>query len=91
MLLCDAHSRYPLQFSSLADVNYSTRVLYQQMTEPREVSKIHDYGNDFVDVRDVANVTLATLQSDRVGGQRFILDAGAYTFQNLCKSHASSS
>lgn len=48
------------------------------MTEPRETSRLNDYGSDYVDVRDVCEALVATLQDDKAGGERFILDAGEH-------------
>ena len=52
------------------------------MTEPRDATKLNDYGNDYVDVRDVAEAIVATLQTEKAGGERFILDAGKHTFRH---------
>ena len=57
------------------------------MTQPRDKEEVNNYGSDFVDVRDLASAVVASLQAETAAGQRFILDAGAYTFQNLCKFH----
>ena len=46
------------------------------MTEPRETSKLNEYGSEYIDVRDVAEAIVATLQTEKAGGERFILDAG---------------
>ncbi|GJE92598.1 NAD(P)-binding protein [Phanerochaete sordida] len=71
------------QFSSLEDLSFSPRLFYQHMTEPRPKDKVMDYGSDYIDVRDVADAVSASLKSKKAAGERFILDAGAYTFQNL--------
>jgi nucleoside-diphosphate-sugar epimerase len=69
--------------SSVAALNLSTAVLYQYLTTARENSQVNDYASEFVDVRDVADAFVAALKTEGAGGQRFILDAGAFTYQNL--------
>ncbi|EKM52345.1 uncharacterized protein PHACADRAFT_30874 [Phanerochaete carnosa HHB-10118-sp] len=68
---------------SLEELNFSSQLLYQYLTAPREAKKVNDYASEYVDVRDVADAFVAALRVEGAGGERFILDAGAFTFQNL--------
>ncbi|KAI0372492.1 NAD-P-binding protein [Pilatotrama ljubarskyi] len=65
------------------DLNLSSKVIYQHLTTPRDDDKVNEYGSDWIDVRDVADAFVAALKVEEAGNQRFILDAGAYTYQNL--------
>ncbi|KAI0356913.1 NAD(P)-binding protein [Trametes cingulata] len=65
------------------DLNLSSKLLYQHLTTPRDDDKVNEYGSDWIDVRDVADAFVAALKVEEAGNQRFILDAGAYTYQNL--------
>ena len=56
------------------------------LTTDREADKVNDYASEYIDVRDVADAFVASLQTESAGGERFILDAGAFTYQNLCQS-----
>lgn len=54
------------------------------LTTEREKDKVNDYASEYVDVRDVADAFVAALKTEAAGGERFILDTGAFTYQNLC-------
>lgn len=54
------------------------------LTTEREKGKENEYASEYIDVRDVADAFVAALKIEAAGGERFILDAGAFTFQNLC-------
>lgn len=72
-----------LQFKSLDDLNVSSAVFYQHMTQPKDKTEVNNYGSDYVDVRDVADAVVATLKTEAASGQRLILDAGVYIIQFL--------
>ncbi|TBU42030.1 NAD(P)-binding protein [Dichomitus squalens] len=65
------------------DLNLSSKIMYQHLTTPRDGDQVNIYASDYVDVRDVADAFVAALKVEAAGNERFILDAGAYTFQNL--------
>lgn len=73
-----------LQWKTVEDLNLSSKIIFQQLTTPREDDKVNDYASEFVDVRDVADAFVAALKVEEAGGKRLLLDAGAYTYQNLC-------
>ncbi|KZT19607.1 NAD(P)-binding protein [Neolentinus lepideus HHB14362 ss-1] len=70
-------------FKTRDDLNLSSRMFYEHMTVLKDKSEVNNYGADYVDVRDVAAAIVSSFQTEAAGGERFILDAGAYTFQNL--------
>ena len=62
--------------------------MHGYLTTPRENDKVNDYASEYIDVRDVADAFVAALQVEEAAGGRFIIDAGAFTYQNLCERHA---
>ncbi|KAL1948482.1 hypothetical protein VTO73DRAFT_12557 [Trametes versicolor] len=70
-------------WKTVEDLNLSSKIIFQQLTTPREDDKVNDYASEFVDVRDVADAFVAALKVEEAGGKRLLLDAGAYTYQNL--------
>ncbi|KAI0673122.1 NAD-P-binding protein [Trametes maxima] len=64
-------------------LNLSSKLMYQQLTTPRDDDKVNEYASEYIDIRDVADAFVAVLKAEAAGNERFILDAGAYTFQNL--------
>ncbi|KAJ8469828.1 hypothetical protein ONZ51_g8736 [Trametes cubensis] len=70
-------------WKTIDDLNLSSKVMYQQLTVPRDNDKVNDYASEYIDVRDVADAFVAALQVEGAGGKRLLLDAGAYTYQNL--------
>ncbi|TFK47188.1 D-lactaldehyde dehydrogenase [Heliocybe sulcata] len=71
------------EFKSFDDLNGSTKIFVSHVKTPRDISKLNDYVCDFVDVRDVAKAVVLAFKCEAAGGERFILSAGAYSFQNL--------
>ncbi|KAI0752577.1 NAD-P-binding protein [Daedaleopsis nitida] len=70
-------------WKTLEDLNLSSKLLYEQLTTSRDGDKVNEYASDFVDVRDVAEAFVAALKVEGAANERFIIDAGAFTFQNL--------
>ncbi|KAI9063794.1 NAD-P-binding protein [Trametes sanguinea] len=64
-------------------LNLSSKLLYERLTTPRDDNKVNEYASDYIDVRDVADAFVAALKVEEAGGKRLLLDAGAYTYQNL--------
>ncbi|KAI0634229.1 NAD-P-binding protein [Trametes polyzona] len=79
----DAVRILPAWWKTIDDLNLSSKLLYQQLTTPRENDKVNEYASEYIDVRDVADAFVAALKVDEAGGKRLLLDAGAYTYQNL--------
>ncbi|TFK45972.1 D-lactaldehyde dehydrogenase [Heliocybe sulcata] len=71
------------EFKSFDDLNGSSKIFVSHVKTPRDISKLNDYVCDFVDVRDVARAVVLAFKCEAAGGERFILSAGAYSFQNL--------
>ncbi|CAL1701408.1 unnamed protein product [Somion occarium] len=69
--------------NSVDNLNLSAKIFYQFLTTEREKDKVNDYASEFIDVRDAADAFVAALRTEEAGGERFILDAGAFTYQNL--------
>ena len=61
-------------------------MFYQMLTTERKQDEVNGYASEYIDVRDVADAFVKALKSETAGGERFILDAGAFTLQNLCMS-----
>ncbi|KAH9888576.1 NAD-P-binding protein [Cubamyces lactineus] len=70
-------------WKTIDDLNLSSKVMYQQLTTPRDDDKVNEYASEYIDVRDVADAFVAALKVEEAGGERLLLDAGAYTYQNL--------
>ncbi|KAJ7076683.1 D-lactaldehyde dehydrogenase [Mycena belliarum] len=59
-------------------LNTSTRAMYDVFTKPDSASG----GGCWVDVRDLALAHVSALQSELAGGERIIIAAGAFTWQD---------
>lgn len=70
-------------WKSIDDLNLSSKLMHGYLTTPRENDKVNDYASEYIDVRDVADAFVAALQVEAAAGGRFIIDAGAFTYQNL--------
>ncbi|OSD00099.1 NAD-P-binding protein [Trametes coccinea BRFM310] len=70
-------------WNTVDDLNLSSKRVYEQLTTPRDNEKVNEYASDYIDVRDVADAFVAALKVEEAGGKRLLLDAGAYTYQNL--------
>ncbi|KAK7685061.1 hypothetical protein QCA50_011898 [Cerrena zonata] len=68
---------------SLDNLNLSSKILNGFLTTELEATKLNDYASEYIDVRDVADAFVAALKTEEAGGERFILDAGSFTNQNL--------
>ncbi|TBU37985.1 hypothetical protein BD309DRAFT_972795 [Dichomitus squalens] len=79
----DATRIVPAWWKAFKDFNLSSKILYQHLTTPCDDDRVNDDVSDYVDVRDVADAFVAALKVEAAGNERFILDAGAYTFQDL--------
>jgi nucleoside-diphosphate-sugar epimerase len=65
------------QVTSYAALGPSVGLFWSGATQeekPREI--LHNYVTSYVDVRDVAEIHVRALESDKAGGERFIADAG---------------
>ncbi|KAI0651165.1 NAD-P-binding protein [Trametes meyenii] len=63
-------------WKTIDGLNLSSKLMYQQLTTPRDDDKVNDYASEYIDVRDVADAFVAALQVEAAGNERFILDAG---------------
>ncbi|KAI0325692.1 NAD-P-binding protein [Cubamyces sp. BRFM 1775] len=70
-------------WKTIDDLNLSSKLIYQQLITPRNNDKVNEYASEYIDVRDVADAFVAALKAEEAGGKRLLLDAGAYTYQNL--------
>ncbi|KAI0072004.1 NAD-P-binding protein [Panus rudis PR-1116 ss-1] len=68
---------------TLDELNFSSKLFYRFCTAKREPDKVNQYCSDFIDVRDLADACVAALGTEEAGGERFVLGAGAFTYQNL--------
>ncbi|KAK7060961.1 hypothetical protein VNI00_000696 [Paramarasmius palmivorus] len=73
----------PAFCNSFDELNATSKLFVQYLLTPRDKTKVNDYGSEYTDVRDVADAFVAALQVEEAGGERFIIDAGAFTYQNL--------
>ncbi|KAK7029620.1 hypothetical protein VNI00_014318 [Paramarasmius palmivorus] len=73
----------PAFCKSFEDLNTTTKIFVQYLTTPQDDDVLRNYCSEFTDVRDVADAFVAALQIEEAGGERFIIDAGAFTYQNL--------
>lgn len=71
---------------TLSALNLSSKIMYEYITTPRDADKLNGYTSEYIDVRDVADAFVAATRVEAAGGERFVLDAGAFTLQNLCTS-----
>ncbi|KAK7060996.1 hypothetical protein VNI00_000731 [Paramarasmius palmivorus] len=73
----------PAFCNSFEELNATSKLFVQYLLASRDSSKLSDYCSEYTDVRDIADAFVAALQTEEAGGERFIVDAGAFTFQNL--------
>jgi len=64
-------------------LNFSSNLIYQAVTNPKPESELYAYAGNWVDVRDVALAHVLSLQKEEAGGERFIVGAGYYAWQDL--------
>ncbi|EPQ61036.1 NAD P-binding protein [Gloeophyllum trabeum ATCC 11539] len=68
------------QVESPEDINYSNQLLYSSITRERSPDEV---GGNWVDVRDVAEIHVELLAKRTAGGERYIVSAGAHSWQEL--------
>ncbi|KAA1475107.1 hypothetical protein DENSPDRAFT_873798 [Dentipellis sp. KUC8613] len=74
------------QYEEFEMLNLSVKLCYDMLTTPRTKGTTNDYAADWIDVREVATAVSVALASDKVAGERFILDTGSATYQNIYDS-----
>lgn len=70
---------------SLSDLNTSTAEWYNTVLTPGPISADHarlTAGNGWVDVRDLALAHVRTLERHAAGGERIIVCAGSFVWQD---------
>ena len=72
-------------FASPSELGTSDALLYDVlMTKNKSQKELLDINGGWVDVRDVAEGHVLSLEVPEAGGQRFILCGGMYTGQDIC-------
>ncbi|KZT58723.1 NAD(P)-binding protein [Calocera cornea HHB12733] len=64
-------------------LNFSTNLIYQAVVNPKTGDELYAYAGNWVDVRDVALAHVLALQKEAAGGERIIVSAGYYAWQDL--------
>jgi len=64
-------------------LNFSTNLIYQAVVNPKSGDELYSYAGNWVDVRDVALAHVVSLQKAEAGGERIIVSAGTFAWQDL--------
>ncbi|KZO93873.1 NAD(P)-binding protein [Calocera viscosa TUFC12733] len=64
-------------------LNFSSDLIYQGVVNPKTGDDLYAYAGNWVDVRDVALSHVLALQKAAAGGERIIVSAGYFAWQDL--------
>jgi len=71
------------QTSSLATLNEASALFLKRVTNPPIQAHLPGVSGNLVDVRDVALAHALALESDKAGGERFIVSNGPFAWQQI--------
>jgi len=64
-------------------LNFSTELIYQAVVNPKTGADLYSYAGNWVDVRDIALAHVLALQKEAAGGERIIVTAGHFAWQDM--------
>ncbi|KZO94382.1 NAD-P-binding protein [Calocera viscosa TUFC12733] len=70
----------------LDTVNYTSNFLYGQILKNWPPNQVGQFAGFWIDVRDVACAHLLALQKEKAGGERVLIAAGAFAWQDVYDS-----
>ncbi|KZT51575.1 D-lactaldehyde dehydrogenase [Calocera cornea HHB12733] len=70
----------------LSGVNYTSNFLYGQILKDWPANQVGQFAGFWIDVRDVATAHLLALQKEKAGGERILVAAGAFAWQDVYDS-----
>ncbi|KAG6380596.1 hypothetical protein JVT61DRAFT_4960 [Boletus reticuloceps] len=82
-------------FANPTELNYSMKLMYLWLTNPPSPEVLpyqmgyNFWAADYIDVQDLAKVSVKGLQTEAAGGKRIIVNAKAFSYQDLFNTVAS--
>ncbi|KAF8435769.1 D-lactaldehyde dehydrogenase [Boletus edulis BED1] len=86
---------YVFGFANPTELNYSMKMVYLWLTNPPSPEVLpyqmgyNFWAADYIDVQDLAKLSVKGLQTEGAGGKRIIVNAKAFSYQDLFNTVAS--